>query len=75
MIAMEGLTMNMIPTMLRVRRRLRMLDSAYMASEDKQETRTVLQAQVNELKMLHELLPSTLRGKSWILTMERHGTW
>ncbi len=75
MIAMEGLTMNMIPTMLRVRRRLRMLDSAYMASEDKQETRTVLQAQVNELKMIHELLPSTLREKSWILTIERHGTW
>ncbi len=75
MIAMEGLTMNMIPTMLRVRRRLRMLDSAYMASEDKQETRTVVQAQVNELKMIHELLPSTLREKSWILTIERHGTW
>ncbi len=67
--------MNMIPTMLRVRRRLRMLDSAYMASEDKQETRTVVQAQVNELKMIHELLPSTLREKSWILTIERHGTW
>ncbi len=66
---------NTIPSVRRIHRRLRTLNSAYMESEDKSETRMVLQAHVNELKLLHELLPPPVRRKSWILTIERHGTW
>lgn len=68
-------TMNTIPSVLRIRRQLRTLNSAYMESEDKPETRMVLQAHVNELKLLHEMLPANVRGKSWILTIERYGVW
>lgn len=68
-------TTEMIPSVLRIHRHLRKLNSDYMASEDKPETRTVLQARLNELRFLHALLPSDLREKSWILSMERHGVW
>jgi hypothetical protein len=27
---------------------------------------------VSELTVVHSLLPSELRGKSWVLSMERH---
>ncbi len=66
---------DMIPIVRRIHRHIRNLNSAYMASEDKQETRTVMQAHVNELKALRALLPPALREKIWVLSLERHGIW
>ncbi len=74
---MKNMVMNadMVPSVKRLHRDIRKLNSAYMESEDKQETRTVLQAHVNELKALRSLLPPDLREKIWILSLERHGVW
>ncbi len=74
---MKNLVLNaaMIPSVRRIYRHIRELNSAYMESEDKHETRAVLQAHVNELKALRSLLPSDLREKIWILSLERHGIW
>ncbi len=74
---MKNLVMStdMVPSVKRLHRHIRKLNSAYMESENKQETRTVLQAHVNELKTLRSLLPPDLRGKIWILSIERHGVW
>jgi len=63
---------NMIPSVTRIHRQIRRLNSAYTDSEDKRETVAVLQACVSELTVVHSLLPSELRGKSWVLSMERH---
>jgi hypothetical protein len=62
----------MIPSVTRIHGQIRRLNSAYTDSEDKRETVAVLQACVSELTVAHSLLPSELRGKSWVLSMERH---
>ena len=63
---------DMVPSVMRIHRRLRTLNGAYTKSENKRETIAVLQACVSELAVAHSLLPSELRGKSWVLTLERH---
>jgi hypothetical protein len=63
---------NMIPSVTRIHCQLRKLNSAYMDAEDKRETVAVLQACVSELALAHSLLPSELRSKSWVLSIERH---
>jgi len=63
---------NMIPSVSRIHRRLRRLNTAYMDAEDKRETVAVLQACVSELAVAHSLLPSELRSKSWVLSVERY---
>lgn len=63
---------NMIPSVTRVHRRIRRLNSSYINAEDKRETVAVLQACISELAVVHSLLPTGLQCKSWILSMERH---
>lgn len=63
---------SMIPSVIRIRLRLRRLNSAYLEAEDKRETVAVLQACMGELAVAHSLLPPALRGKSWMLSLERH---
>ena len=63
---------NMIPSVTRIHHQIRTLNSAYTDSEDKRETVAVLQARVSELTVVHSLLPSELRRKSWVLSIERH---
>jgi hypothetical protein len=63
---------NMVPYVTRIHRQIRRLNSAYTDSEDKRETVAVLQACVSELTVAHSLLPSELRRKSWVLSMECH---
>jgi hypothetical protein len=71
---MQNLAMatDMVPGVKRIYRQLKKLNSAYMDAEDKRETVAVLQAHVSELKVVHSLLPSGLREKSWVLSIERH---
>lgn len=63
---------NMIPSVTRIRRQIRRLNSAYIDAEDKRETTAVLQACVGELAVAHSLLPPGLRSKSWVFSMERY---
>ena len=67
-----ALTHNMIPSVMRIRSQIKRLNGAYMDAEDKPETVAVLQARVSELAVAHSLLPSGLRRKSWMLSIERH---
>jgi hypothetical protein len=62
----------MIPSVKRLYRNIKRLNSAYMDAEDKRETAAVLQACVSELEVVHSLLPADLREKSWLLSIERH---
>jgi hypothetical protein len=62
----------MIPSVTRIRRQIRRLNSAYIDAEDKRETAAVLQACVSELAVVHSLLPPGLRSKSWVFSMERY---
>jgi hypothetical protein len=63
---------NMIPSVTRIHRQIRRLNSAYIDAEDKRETVAVLQACVSELAVVHSLLPPGLRSKSWVFSMERY---
>lgn len=67
-----AMTHDMIPSVVRIHRQIKRLNGAYMDAEDKRETVAVLQACVSELTVAHSLLPSGLRRKSWMLSMERH---
>jgi hypothetical protein len=63
---------NMIPSVTRIRRQIRRLNSAYLDAEDKREAVAVLQACVSELAVVHSLLPAGLRKRSWVLSIERY---
>ncbi len=62
-----------IQALLRIRKRLRMLNSPDVEVEDAVAARTVRQQYVQELRAVHGRLPAPLRRKSWILSIE-HGT-
>ncbi len=62
-------------SLARVRRRCRILNDAYEAAENKPEGRMSIQKTVGHLRELHARLPSRLREKSWILTIEYYDGW
>ena len=63
---------SMIPSVTRIHRQIRRLNSAYIDAEDKRETVAVLQACVSELAVAHSLLPPGLRSRSWVFSIERY---
>ena len=62
-------------SLARMRRRCRILNDAYEASEDKPDVRTNIAQTFGDLRELHAQLPSRLRGKSWILALEYYDGW
>ena len=72
---MEEMTAVAIVPLCRMRRQCRTLNDAYEAAEDKPGARSSLQAALTQLRALHELLPFSLRGRSWVLTLEYHDDW
>jgi hypothetical protein len=70
-----GLAVNVIPSLMRIHRQLRALDQAYMDAESKQQIQSAMEAKLEELQAIHDLLPTDLRDKSWILQMQAYGPW
>ena len=70
-----GPTILTFESLVRMRKRCRTLNDAYDAAEDKTEVRTGIQTTVGHLRELHAQLPSQLRKKSWILTIEHFDNW
>ncbi|HEV2359540.1 MAG TPA: hypothetical protein VGZ23_18265 [bacterium] len=64
-----------IPSILRIHRQLRVLDRAYMDAESKPQIQNMLEAKFQELQAAHDLLPSDLRDKSWILQVQGYTAW
>jgi hypothetical protein len=70
-----ALAVNVIPSLMRIHRQLRALDQAYMNAESKQQIQSAMEAKLEELQAIHNLLPTDLRDKSWILQMQAYGPW
>lgn len=70
-----SVSMNVIPSLLRIHRQLRILDQAYMDAESKKQVQSAVEAKLDELHTIHELLPTDLRDKSWILLMQGYSAW
>ncbi|HLW47917.1 MAG TPA: hypothetical protein VKW09_09140 [bacterium] len=70
-----SVAVNVIPSLIRIHRQLRALDQAYMDSESKQQVQSAMEAKLGELQAIHDLLPTDLRDKSWILQMQAYGPW
>ena len=70
-----SVSMNVIPSLLRIHRQLRILDQAYMDAESKKQVQNAMEAKLDELHAIHELLPMDLRDKSWILLMQGYSAW
>jgi hypothetical protein len=70
-----GLAVNVIPSLVRIHRQLRALDHAYTNAESKKQIQSAVEAKFEELQAVHDLLPTDLRDKSWILQMEAYGPW
>ena len=70
-----SVSMNVIPSLLRIHRQLRLLDQAYMDAESKKQVQSAVEAKFEELQAIHNLLPTDLRDKSWILLMQGYSAW
>ena len=70
-----SLAVNVIPSLMRIHRQLRALDQAYMYAESKKQIQNAVEAKFEELQAIHDLLPTDLRDKSWILQMQVYGSW
>jgi hypothetical protein len=70
-----SVSMNVIPSLLRIHRQLRILDQAYMDAESKKQVQGAVEAKLDELQAIHDLLPTDLRDKSWILLMQGYSAW
>jgi uncharacterized protein (DUF1778 family) len=70
--AMDAAT---LASLSRIRRQLRVLNGAYEKAEDKLQVRMRLAANLDQLRMVHSLLPEPLREKSWVLSMECYDGW
>lgn len=70
-----AIAVNVIPSLMRIHRQLRALDQAYMGSESKNQVQDAVEAKFEELQVIHGLLPTDLREKSWILQMQAYGPW
>ncbi|MHB8731718.1 MAG: hypothetical protein ACYDAB_08005 [bacterium] len=70
-----SVSMNVIPSLLRIHRQLRVLNQSYMDSESKNQVQSAVEAKLDELQVVHDLLPEDLREKSWILMMQGYSAW
>lgn len=70
-----SLAVNVIPSLIRIHRQLRALDQAYTEAESKKQIQNAVEAKFEELQAIHDLLPTDLRDKSWILQMQAYGPW
>ncbi|HET7263174.1 MAG TPA: hypothetical protein VFL28_00785 [bacterium] len=70
-----SVSMNVIPSLMRIHRQLRLLDRAYTDSESKQQVQNAVEAKLDELHAIHDLLPTDLRDKSWIFLMQGYNNW
>jgi len=70
-----SVSMNVIPSLLRIHRQLRVLNQSYMDSERKNQVQSAVEAKLDELQVVHDLLPEDLREKSWILMMQGYSAW
>ncbi len=70
-----SVSMNVIPSLLRIHRQLRLLDQAYMDAESKKQVQNAVEAKLDELHAIHELLPTDLRDKSWIFLLQGYNNW
>jgi hypothetical protein len=70
-----SVSVNVIPSLLRIHRQLRILDQAYMDAESKTQVQSAVEAKLDELQAIHNLLPTDLRDKSWILLMQGYSAW
>ncbi|HEV2283168.1 MAG TPA: hypothetical protein VGX75_12350 [bacterium] len=70
-----SVSMSVIPSLLRIHRQLRVLDQAYMDAESKAQVQSAMEAKLDELQAIHDLLPTDLRDKSWILLMQGYSAW
>ncbi len=68
-------SMNIIPSLLRIHRQLRILDRAYMDAESKKQVQDAVEAKLGELQVVHDLLPTDLRDKSWIFLLQGYNNW
>lgn len=68
-------SMNVIPSLLRIHRQLRILDRAYMDAESKKQVQDAVEAKLGELQAVHDLLPTDLRDKSWIFLLQGYSNW
>ena len=70
-----SVSINVIPSLLRIHRQLRILDQAYMDAESKKQVQSAVEAKLDELQAIHDLLPTDLRDRSWILLMQGYSAW
>ena len=71
----DGMAAATLASLSRIRRQLRVLNGAYENAEDKFQVRMRLAANLDQLRMVHSLLPQQLREKSWVLSMECYDGW
>jgi hypothetical protein len=58
-----------------IKRRLRSINTEYDGLDNSVEAKNVMQAALHEMTMLHNMLPKSLRTKSWVfLSIERGRT-
>jgi hypothetical protein len=70
-----SVAMSVIPSLLRIHRQLRILDQSYMDAESKPQVQNAVEAKFHELHAIHDLLPTDLRDKSWLLLMQGYSAW
>jgi hypothetical protein len=70
-----SLAVNVIPSFMRIHRQLRALDHAYVDTDNEKQLQSAVEAKFAELHAIHDLLPTGLRDKSWILQMQAYGPW
>lgn len=73
--SVSSMSVSVIPSLLRIHRQLRILDKSYTESESKPQVQSAVEAKLNELQAIHNLLPTDLRDKSWILLLQGYSTW
>jgi len=68
-------TNQLLGTLTSLSKRLRSINAEYDGLENHVEAMNVVQAALNEMSLLHTLLPEALRAKSWVfLSLERGRT-
>ena len=73
--SVSSMSVNVIPSLLRIHRQLRILDQSYTESESKPQVQSAVEAKLSELQAIHNLLPTDLRDKSWVLLLQGYSTW
>lgn len=73
--SVSATAVSVIPSLLRIHRQLRILNQAYMEAESKNQVQSAVEAKLDELQAVHDLLPTDLRDKSWILMLQGYSPW